>query len=814
MRNGLRGLAAGAVALGALALGGGAAQAQSPTITVGADGKTAPVFSYVEAVRERVWVPVAGADTDSDGVTDRVAVDIVRPKESGPTVKVPAIIDPSPYYTSSGRGNEAQRIITGESGVLDRFPLFYDNYFVPRGYAFIAAHAVGTAFSTGCPGHGGPHDVNGFKAVVDWLNGRVQGFDAQTGGNPVTVNWHNGKSAMIGKSYDGTFANGVAATGVDGLTTIVPISAISAWYNYSRTGGIRHNTNYPSGLSSSIAGVQSDVGVQPPRPVNEAGQTVTRQALCAPTRTWQNDNDGDEHGDINEFWRDRDHVKDAANVKASVFIVHGFQDDNVRMDHVGMWWDALKANDVKLKMWLLRAGHTDPFEQRRAEWVNTLHRWFDNQLHGIDNGIDSEPAVTIEDEPDVWKEYADWPIPGTQNTDVYLRATAQGAPGTIGGVSGGSADTLTFTNTANFPNEGTVINNPEGSQANRAVFLSPPLTKPLRLSGTAKVNLRAAFGTSQANVSAVIVDYGTGTQISRTGDGVQNTTTRTCWGASNTADDACANLGDECTTAGQGVDNACYLEVSKRIGSVDQWRVTRGTLDSSNRNSLWYQDATPVIPGEYNDYTISLQPTEHVFEAGHRIGIIIVGNLYGSNAGSGIPTAASPAQPITIDTRATKAVLPLVGGTAAATDAGAFTDPTTEVGGDVPATLSLTLGAPASFGAFTPGIGQTYTASTTATVTSTAGDAALTVADPSPQNTGHLVNGAFFLPQPLQAKANDGALGNVGSAAAPLTLHTYDGPVSNDAVTLGFSQRIDANDALRTGAYGKTLTFTLSTTNP
>ena len=32
---------------------------------------------------------------------------------------------------------------------------------------------------------------------------------------------------MIGKSYDGTFANGVAATGVEGLTTIVPVSAIS-----------------------------------------------------------------------------------------------------------------------------------------------------------------------------------------------------------------------------------------------------------------------------------------------------------------------------------------------------------------------------------------------------------------------------------------------------------------------------------------------------------------------------------------------------------------------------------------------------------
>ena len=46
-----------------------------------------------------------------------------------------------------------------------------------------------------------------------------------------------------------------------------------------------------------------------------------------------------------------------------------------------------------------------------------------------------------------------------------------------------------------------------------------------------------------------------------------------------------------------------------------------------------------------------------------------------------------------------------------------------DVGGSVPATLSLTLGANASFGAFTPGVARTYTASTTANVISTAGDA-------------------------------------------------------------------------------------------
>jgi lysophospholipase L1-like esterase len=134
------------------------------------------------------------------------------------------------------------------------------------------------------------------------------------------------------------------------------------------------------------------------------------------------------------------------------------------------------------------------------------------------------------------------------------------------------------------------------------------------------------------------------------------------------------------------------------------------------------------------------------------------------------------------------------------------------VGGTVPATLALTLGAPASFGAFTPGVAADYTASTTATVVSTAGDAALSVADPSADAPGHLVNGAFALPSPLQAAAGGGAAVTVGGA--PATLYTYTGPVANNALTLSFRQHIAADDPLRTGTYAKTLTFTLSTTTP
>ena len=137
----------------------------------------------------------------------------------------------------------------------------------------------------------------------------------------------------------------------------------------------------------------------------------------------------------------------------------------------------------------------------------------------------------------------------------------------------------------------------------------------------------------------------------------------------------------------------------------------------------------------------------------------------------------------------------------------------------MPGTLALSVGPPASFGAFTPGLARDYTTSLAANVISTAGSATLTVVDPSSTAPGHLVNGAFALPQALQARASSiagtgGPFGPIAGSGSPLSLLSYGGPVSNDAVTISLKQSIAATDGLRTGSYSKTLTFTLSTTDP
>jgi len=124
---------------------------------------------------------------------------------------------------------------------------------------------------------------------------------------------------------------------------------------------------------------------------------------------------------------------------------------------------------------------------------------------------------------------------------------------------------------------------------------------------------------------------------------------------------------------------------------------------------------------------------------------------------------------------------------------GKVRDESGTVGGTVPSTLSLTLGAPASFGTFTPGVEQDYTAQTEATVLSTAGNATLTA------DGGYLTNGAFSLAEPLRIEFSKSA---------------WTAPTTNEKVGITFKQLVKRTDPLRTGSYSKTVTFTLSTTQP
>ncbi|MDA0173627.1 choice-of-anchor M domain-containing protein [Solirubrobacter taibaiensis] len=128
------------------------------------------------------------------------------------------------------------------------------------------------------------------------------------------------------------------------------------------------------------------------------------------------------------------------------------------------------------------------------------------------------------------------------------------------------------------------------------------------------------------------------------------------------------------------------------------------------------------------------------------------------------------------------------------------------VGGVVAPVLGIALGAAPSFGTFQPATARTYTAATSATVTTTLRDARLTVSDPSATATGHLVNGDTALASPLRVGTD--------ALTRPITLRTFARPVAGEPVAIAFEQAIGAREALGVGTYAKTLTFTLATTMP
>jgi X-Pro dipeptidyl-peptidase len=253
------------------------AKADPPAIVV-SGGETQEAFDYAGAVRDRVWVD-SDFDSDADGVADKIAVDIIRPAATDDGLKAPVIMDASPYYSTLGRGNESQLKADDASGLLSKWPLFLDNYFVPRGYAIALVDMTGTNHSTGCPTVQDATDNNAAVDVIDWFKGRRTAHDKDGNLVPAPA-WFNGKTGMIGKSYDGALAAAAAVTGVDGLTTIVGESGPYDYYDYTRSDGvIQRGGHYVSSLASTVT-------------------DANRRAYCKPVRDAIDANDADATGDF------------------------------------------------------------------------------------------------------------------------------------------------------------------------------------------------------------------------------------------------------------------------------------------------------------------------------------------------------------------------------------------------------------------------------------------------------------------------------------------------------------------------------------
>ncbi|HXV96418.1 MAG TPA: Xaa-Pro dipeptidyl-peptidase [Gaiellaceae bacterium] len=496
------------LALG-IAAGPAGAQVTGPVFV---DGQAQPVFSTVPAtwIRQELWVETT-IDSDFDGVLDRIHIDVTRvPETETIGLEVPVVLEVSPYY--GGNVDVVNWAVDHELGqppatrpvtapdFRNTSPIISNSHvstWVPRGFAVVHAEGTGTGLSTGCPTTGDPFETLGPKAVIDWLNGRAKAYTSQVGGTEVAATWTTGKVGMIGTSYNGTLPIGVAATGVEGLEAIVPISAISSWYDYYRANGM---VRAPGGFQGEDADVLAEY-------------TYTRpdQAICRPVIADIAAKQDRVTGDYSPFWGARNYMNDIAELRAAVLLAHGNNDWNVMTKHPAVLYDELKSRGVPHQLYWHQGGHGGS-----PPLVRT-NRWFSRYLWDHQNDVENDPKAWVVREGQSSQSptpYPEWPDPAAGKARLTFKPGAPGI-GTLTMLGVGRAEETLVDNAT--VTAASLMN--AASSPNRLVFKTPVLQAPIRISGTPTIRLRLAFDRPRANVTAHLISFpggtGNGTVLSR-----------------------------------------------------------------------------------------------------------------------------------------------------------------------------------------------------------------------------------------------------------------------------------------------------------
>jgi X-Pro dipeptidyl-peptidase len=585
------------LAVVALAATAGPAGAQV-TGPVFIDGQAQPVFSNVPAtwVREELWVE-SSIDSDFDGKLDRIHVDVARVQETETIgLKVPVVMEVSPYY--GGDVPVVNWNVDHEIGQPPTFrptatPTFFDtspiisnrhtDTWVPRGFAVVHAEGTGTGLSEGCPTTGDPFETLGPKAVIDWLNGRAKAYTAPTGGTEVAADWTTGKVGMIGTSYNGTLPIGVATTGVEGLEAIVPISAISSWYDYYRANGM---VRAPGGFQGEDADVLAEY-------------TYTRpdQQICRPVIADIAATQDRVTGDYTPFWNARNYMNDIDNVHAASLVAHGNNDWNVMTKHAAVYYQALKERGVPHMLYWHQGGHGGSPPLIRT------NRWFSRYLWDHQNDVENDPRAWVVREgqsPQNPTPYPEWPDPAAAR--VTLSFNGNGLETGQLTLREGKRAFQTLVDNATI--SATELMNATSSP-NRLVFKTPPLLRPIRISGTPTIQLMLAFSKPKANVTAHLISYP------------------------------------------EGAGTATVI--------------SRGWIDPENRSSPAVTEA--VTPGKMYKLTFDFQPKDSVLAAGRRLGIMILSSDHDYTI------RPAPGTELTMDLKESQVRLPIVGGPSTFTNA-------------------------------------------------------------------------------------------------------------------------------------------------
>lgn len=484
------------------------AYAQTIKVPVIKDGQAQVIPEFENPddwLRHDLWVETE-FDTDGDGKADRMHVSVTRPKqtETG-DLKLPVVYESSPYYAGTPRPpfdffwdvkhelgeNPPARIKGPKIAVREQRPVISNSQiknWVPRGFIVVHSSSPGTGLSQGSPTVGGDNESLAPKAVIDWLNGRANGYTTPYGNEKVEAFWATGKVGMTGTSYNGTLPLAAATTGVEGLEAIIPIAPNTSYYHYYRSNGLVRS---PGGYLGEDVDVLYDFIHSGSDEFREHNNRVYRDKIMA--------NGLDRvTGDYNDFWASRDYLNDMKPLKAAVLMAHGFNDWNVMPEHSYRIYDAVRKKGVPHMVYYHQGGHggEPPME--------LMNKWFTKFLFGIDNDVESLPKSWIVRENDDRLKptsYADYPHPEAEM--VTFKPTA-GFPERGSLVTGSTTKQGTETFVDNVSFDGESLAKAEWTN-HRLMFTTPVLSESVHISGVSTITVKLASNKPAANLSVWLV---------------------------------------------------------------------------------------------------------------------------------------------------------------------------------------------------------------------------------------------------------------------------------------------------------------------
>ena len=480
--------------------------------------------------------------------------------------------------------------------IYDYEDLNWYDYFLVRGYAFISSAGLGTKGSEGFNTTGSDLEINAFKNIIEWVNGKRKAYTDKTSNVEIKADWATGNVAMTGLSWAGTTTFGVAATGVEGLKTIVPAAGIASWYDYFNSQG----TQFGNAPYSDLSWLSLYVSTRMLDQDDWAG-------------IWQNysnyinqlNKDQYAHDrNYSDVWKERDYTLHPENLKTSALIVHGLNDDNVKTKHFELMYDALKKAGQDVKLYLHQGDHVYPAAMSRGygitangqDFYDLLNTWLTHYLYGVDNHVESLPAVLAQNnyDPSKWASYDNW----KSNQRLFLNASSKRLEETI------SSDYAAAG--VEIANRNETVSK-ASSKAN-LTFVSD-VTEDTTIKGHIPVHFKAALAKGQGKnfqINALLVDVADEDfDVVGNGSVKQDKTADGFWMGSNLS-----NL----SVAEYETIKTKYKVIAK--GWINLANPESGYDSASSRASI-----EPKV-GEYHDYTVYLQPNLYTVKKGHKLALV------------------------------------------------------------------------------------------------------------------------------------------------------------------------------------------------